>query len=74
MSWFRSQYRKDRKQVRHGRLSPSSVQCADCLVELPGTYQLFRFAGRCRRCYSAFVAGALSMASHYAADIADQEF
>ncbi|HZO75304.1 MAG TPA: hypothetical protein VFB60_24070 [Ktedonobacteraceae bacterium] len=65
MSWKRSHYKKERKQVRHARVSLCSVQCLDCRRELRATYLVVRFQGRCRACWDGFVAGVAEMASHY---------
>ncbi len=68
MSWGRSHFRKERKQLRHARVPLCTVQCVDCLGELPGTYLFHRFGGRCRHCFDQFMAGAFQMASHYSSD------
>ena len=68
MGFLRSHYRKERKQLRHARVPLCTVQCVDCLAELPGTYLFERFGGRCRHCFNGFLAGAVHMASHYSSD------
>lgn len=65
MSWKRKQHRKEWKQPRHARVSLCVVHCVDCHRELTATYLVTRFENRCRACWSAFVAGAVEMASQY---------
>jgi len=62
MGWFRSHHHKERKQLRHAQVPLCTVQCIDCFTALPGAYLFQRFGGRCRHCYSVFMAGAFQMA------------
>jgi hypothetical protein len=57
MGWQAQQFKKsEHKRVRHARLHPGSSRCQDCQRDLRAVHEITRFFGRCRGCWSAFVA------------------
>lgn len=53
MSWYRTQYKSERRQPRHARVHLSALYCEDCGNKLHETHMVSQFGGRCRPCWHA---------------------